>query len=161
MLNKIRAFFAEEWDRRGDGAVRHPIDELQLAAATLLVEAARMDDAIDEGERRRIVDLVRRRFGLSAEEGEALLSEAMRETDGPLPWHRITATIKDRFSHEDRIELIEMLWEVVYADGELHHLESNMMRRIGGLLYVSDQDRGAARLRVLDRLGLSDPSTGA
>jgi uncharacterized tellurite resistance protein B-like protein len=47
--------------------------------------------------------------------------------------------------------MIEMLWEVVYADGELHSYEANLMRRLGGLLYVSERDRGAARKRVLAR----------
>jgi uncharacterized tellurite resistance protein B-like protein len=57
--------------------------------------------------------------------------------------------------------MIEMLWEVVYADGELHDLEASLLRRVGGLLYVSDRDRGAARMRVLNRLGIADPTTEA
>jgi len=66
--------------------------------------------------------------------------------------HRYTKTIKDRFSEAERVELIELLWEVVYADGELHAHESNLLRRIGGLIYVSDRDRGDARKRVMQRL---------
>ena len=51
-----------------------------------------------------------------------------------------------------RDKLIELLWEVVYSDGSLHAYESNLLRRIGGLIYVSDRDRGDARKRVLQRL---------
>jgi uncharacterized tellurite resistance protein B-like protein len=47
-----------------------------------------------------------------------------------------------------------MLWEVAYADGRLHHMESSLIRRVAGLLYVPDQDSGAARRRVRERLGL-------
>jgi uncharacterized tellurite resistance protein B-like protein len=50
--------------------------------------------------------------------------------------------------------MIEMLWEVVYADGRLDDYEANLMRRIAGLIYVSDGESGSARKRVLDRLGL-------
>ncbi len=50
------------------------------------------------------------------------------------------------------LELMEMLWEVAYADGELHHLEANLMRRLAGLLQVPDRDSGAARKRALKRL---------
>ena len=63
--------------------------------------------------------------------------------------------VKAAFSQEERIELMEMLWEVVYADGELHHYEANLMRRLAGLLQVSDRDAGSARKRARKRLGLS------
>ena len=65
---------------------------------------------------------------------------------------QFTRKIKDSFSESERIELIEMLWEIIYSDGILHEFELNLMRRVGGLLYVSDQDRGKARKRVLARL---------
>ena len=61
----------------------------------------------------------------------------------------------DFFEPEERIALIEMLWEVAYADGELHDYEASLIRRITGLLYVSDRDSGEARKRVRARLGLS------
>ena len=64
---------------------------------------------------------------------------------------RFTRTVKDRFSYQERVDLIEMLWEVVYADGVSDAFENQLMRRIGGLIYVSDRDRGEARLRVLAR----------
>ena len=63
-----------------------------------------------------------------------------------------TRVIKQGFDFDERIRMIEMLWEVVYADGLLHDYEANLMRRIGGLVYVTDQERGAARKRVLARL---------
>ncbi len=59
------------------------------------------------------------------------------------------------FSDAERIELIEMLWEVAYADGVVHDYEHNLLRRIAGLIYVTDRDRGLARNRVLARLGLA------
>lgn len=59
--------------------------------------------------------------------------------------------IKDRFDEKERIRLVEMLWEVVYADGQAHDYEANLLRRIAGLIYVADRDSGAARKRVLAR----------
>ena len=66
-----------------------------------------------------------------------------------------TRIIKDRFSYEERVEFMEMLWQVSYADGELHDYESNLMRRIAGLLYVEDRDSGDARKRAIRRLSES------
>jgi uncharacterized tellurite resistance protein B-like protein len=156
MINRIKSFFR---DPKGAGggpsapvAGRRKIDELHLAAAALLVEAACHDRHFEEAERLTIERLVQTRFELSVEEAATLIEVAEREVDGAVQLLHFTRAIKDRFSHEERVEMVEMLWEVVYADGVLHDYEANLMRRIGGLLYVTDQERGAARKRVLARL---------
>ena len=124
----------------------------QLAAAALLVEAATMDDSFDATERATILQLLSGRFGLSAEEGEELLADAEAEVDRANQLYAFTKPIKDAFGHEERVEVVEMLWEVAYADGELHDYEASLIRRVTGLLHVSDRDSGAARKRALDRL---------
>jgi len=160
MLARLKALLMDSDDDM-PRAGRRSRDEVQLAAATLLVEAARMDDTIGPEERTRIRSLLEQRFSLTDQESRDLLADAETETEGPAQWHRFTSTLKDRFSEEERIQMIEMLWEVVYADGELHDLEASLLRRVGGLLYVSDRDRGAARMRVLERLGIADPTIEA
>lgn len=131
---------------------------LELAAAVLMVEAARMDETVDPAEQARILALVQDRYHLSQADAAALVEQALSVTEGAAPWQTYTAILKDRLSYEERVQLIEMLWEVVYADGILHDLESSLLRRVAGLLYVSDHDRGAARLRVMEKLGLGqDP----
>ena len=133
----------------------HSFEERQLAAAALLVEAASMDSDFGAGERAKIADLLRGRFALSAEEAEDLLVEAERASGESVEWQGFTSAVKDGFAPEERVQVIEMLWEVVYADGELHDYEASLLRRITGLLYVSDRESGEARKRVLARLGLA------
>ena len=151
MLNRIRALFQE----KDPGDDRH---RLEAAAAALLVEAARTDDTISAAERDRILDVTRRHFHLSEEEAQDLLSAAVFDTEGASPYYRYVTVINDHCPPDKRLWIIEMLWEVAYADGELNDLEANLLRRIGGLLHVPDVDRGAARKRVLERLGLPDDS---
>lgn len=124
----------------------------QLAAAALLVEAASMDDSFNTAERSTILDLLTARFGLEAEEAAELLSEAEAEVAESNQLYAFTKTVKDAFDHEQRIEVLEMLWEVAYTDGELHDYEANLIRRVTGLLHLSDRESGAARKRVLERL---------
>ena len=69
---------------------------------------------------------------------------------------RFTRTIKDGMDAAGREQLMEWLWDVIYADGNEHDLEANLMRRIAGLIYVEDAISGAARKRVRRRLGLED-----
>jgi uncharacterized tellurite resistance protein B-like protein len=132
----------------------HSFEERQLAAAALMVEAATMDSAFDAAERARVGELIRERFALGADEAADLIAEAERAVAASVQWHGFTSAIKDGFDHAERVELIEMLWEVAYADGQLHDYEASLLRRIAGLLYVSDRESGEARKRVLARLGL-------
>jgi uncharacterized tellurite resistance protein B-like protein len=132
------------------------IDRLQLAAAALLVEAAQMDDEFGPEERAKIAELVEQRFGLSAEESAALLQAASEKVEQSVEIFGFTREIKNAFSPEERVEMMEMLWEVAYADGEVHNLEAHLMRRLAGLLHVSDRDSGEARKRVGARHGLTD-----
>jgi uncharacterized tellurite resistance protein B-like protein len=126
-------------------------DEQQLAAAALLVEVATIDANFDDQERQRIIDFVRSRFSLSDAEATALLEAAQSEVDGAIQLYAFTSAIKNGFSYEERVALMESLWEVVFADGKADPFEDQLMRRIGGLICVTDRDRGLARKRVTTR----------
>jgi uncharacterized tellurite resistance protein B-like protein len=130
-------------------------EDRQLAAAALMVEAARLDDRFEVKERERILGLLENRFNMSAGDAEALLAEAERESERSVEWQGFTRQLRDGFDYEERVALVEMLWEVAYADGELHDYEASLLRRVTGLLYVSDRDSGEARKRVQGRLGVS------
>ncbi|WP_448190594.1 tellurite resistance TerB family protein [Azospirillum sp. sgz301742] len=153
MLDRIKAMF-DAWEQRPPGPEHR--DPLHLAAAVLLVEAARMDDRIAPEERARIGTLVRERFGLSAGEATDLLMMAESQARGVSPLFNHVSVVVERCPPDRRLWLIEMLWEVVYADGTLTALESNLLRRCGGLLHIPDVEVGAARKRVLHRMGLPE-----
>jgi uncharacterized tellurite resistance protein B-like protein len=152
MLDRLRRLLAGRAPEAQPTA--HSFEERQLAAAALMVEAATMDSAFDAAERARIGELIRERFALGVDEAADLIAEAERAVAASVQWHGFTSAIKDGYDHAERVELIEMLWEVAYADGQLHDYEASLLRRIAGLLYVSGRDSGEARKRVLARLGL-------
>lgn len=127
-------------------------DDFQIAVAVLLVEAARMDDHFDTAERKLIERLLSARFDLTPEKTKALISQAETVALRSSQLHPFTRIAVERMSPNQRIRLIEMLWEVVYADGVLDPEEDVLIRRIAGLVYVSDADRVAARQRVLEWL---------
>lgn len=150
MLGLLKSLLADEPDAATRAA------ELHLAVAALMVEAATLDGSFDESERRRLLDLLARRFELGADQAEALLAEALVAQGRAAGLEGMTRTIKNALDHDQRVEVLEMLWEVVYADGRLHDYEANLLRRLAGLVYVSDQEAGAARKRVVARMGLED-----
>jgi len=112
-----------------------------------------MDDTFDARERAKVLDLVTQRFDLSREEALGLLVAAEEQVARSSQLHGFTRVVNKAFDQVERIELLEMLWEVTYADGELHDYEASLMRRLTGLLHVSDQESAAARNRALARLG--------
>ena len=152
MINRIKKLF----DRidSGDDVQPDGAELNAMAAAVLMVEAARLDGDFNVSERQSIHSIVTRHFRLDEEEADELISEAEAVHDDTNHLIKFTRAIKNSYSPQQRIANIEMLWEVVYADGVLHDYEANLLRRIGGLIYVSDHDRGAARKRVLNRLGI-------
>jgi uncharacterized tellurite resistance protein B-like protein len=151
MLDRLRRLLTGR--PRATRPAAHSFEERQLAAAALMVEAATMDDTFDATERVRIGQLIQERFGLSADEAADLVAEAEQAAAASVQWQGFTSAIKDGFEHAERVQLIEMLWEVAYADGRLHDYEASLLRRIAGLLYVGDRESGEARKRVLARLG--------
>ncbi|HKT16766.1 MAG TPA: TerB family tellurite resistance protein [Stellaceae bacterium] len=143
------------WLKEGGQDLSRGKDELQLAVAALLLEAAVVvDGRFDEAERNAILGIVERRFGLAAADAEALLAAAKERVESSAQLFRFTSTINERLARERRIEVIEMLWQVAYADGVLDPLEDSLLRRVAGLIDVSDRDRGDAKRRVLRGLGL-------
>jgi uncharacterized tellurite resistance protein B-like protein len=154
MIEHIKALLSGSGGRHPADATRARFADMQVAAAALLVEAAQMDANFDAAERTKILDLVRTRFELTEAEAQNLVELAAERVADSSQLYSFTRVVKDSFDQEARVALMEMLWEVVYADGALHDLEANLMRRIAGLIYVSDRDSGAARKRALNRLGL-------
>lgn len=151
MLERIRSLFADPAPARD----RRELDR-NLAAAALLVEAALLDGHFADKERATIVAILQRNFTLAAPDAEALVVEGEKAQAEANHLVRFTRALKDAYEPDERTAMLEMLWEVAYADGVLHHYEANLLRRVSGLLYVSDREAGAARKRVLARLGLDD-----
>lgn len=128
-------------------------DPAHLACAALLVRAAWLDGQLAESEQQALERTLAGRFALDSAEVRNVLGEAEDDLDDSVDLYRYTRVLRDSFDERERIELLEMLWEVVYADGTLHAYEAQLMRRLAGLMYVDDRDSGAARKRALARLG--------
>jgi uncharacterized tellurite resistance protein B-like protein len=129
--------------------------DLRLSVAVHLLEAARQDDVFAPSERVAIETLLTQRFDLSAEECRSLMAAAEAKAGQMTELHGTTSDIAAGMSPDERVQLVEMLWEVAYADGVLDPEEDLLIRRIAGLIYVSDRDRVLARQRVMQRKNIS------
>lgn len=146
MIEKLKALLRKGGGPKGK--IDTGEDALRLATAALLAETAMTDGCFDEDERHVVLSILERHFDLSAAEAEELMEAGREKIEASNELYGFTRTIKDHFSHEQRITMIEMLWEVAYADGHVHYFESNLVRRVAGLIYVTDRESGEARKRV-------------
>ena len=124
-----------------------------FALAVLLIEVARSDDRVDDREESVIERALARRFGLDRNEVAHLIKAANEGAIQATDLFHFTQVVVSNFSDQERIGVIEMLWEVAYADGVLTGDEDTLIRRVAGLIDVSDWDRGDAKLRVRERRG--------
>lgn len=133
-------------------AAPHPApltaDDAELALAALLVRLARADDSYDEAEHIRIERVLTARRGLGHAEARALRERAEGlEAEAP-DTVRFTRALKDKIAYEDRIGVIEALWEVALADDARSAEEDALIRLAAQLLGVNDRDSALARQRV-------------
>ncbi len=126
-------------------------EDEKLAAAALMVEVASHDGEISRVEREHIMRLLQDKMGLNEAEALELFVDALATQDDSNHILGFTRKIKDHFDEAGREKIIELLWEVVFADGEEDAYESNLLRRVAGLLYVSDKTSGMIRKKVIAR----------
>jgi len=151
MIDRLIALFGGGESGPAEKADKCSERELRLAAAGLLAYTESLDGEVHEDETQTIRKLLQEHFDLNTDEVEELLEEGRKEAAESTQLFAFTRVINDNLGPEERIKIVEMLWEVVYADGEVHHYESNLIRRVAGLLHVSDRESGAARKRVTQR----------
>jgi uncharacterized tellurite resistance protein B-like protein len=118
---------------------------LRVATAVLLVEVTRADFIVEPAERLRLRQLLEQQFGLSAEELDALLEQAETDADRLVSIQHITRLMNQHYDHAMKRRVIEMMWHMVYADGEKDHYEEHLMRQVADLLYISHSEFIQAR----------------
>jgi len=149
MLLAIKQFFEQhiETTRSNTDATRKE-HGLQLATAALLFEMMRMDDKIDEQEKTLLTELIGQKFTLSSEETEELIQLAEQEAAQAVDYHSFTSLINTHYSAEEKIEIVEHLWQVAYADGHINKYEDHLVRKVAELIYVPHSAFIAAKHRA-------------
>jgi uncharacterized tellurite resistance protein B-like protein len=135
-----------------DGSATGERNDAAFALAALLIETARSDDHFEDREQGIIERALARRFGLSPGEASRLLAAAEQGAIQATDLFHFTRVVVENFSEDERVGVIEMLWDVAYSDGTLTGDEDALIRRVAGLIYVSDRDRGEAKLGARARL---------
>lgn len=122
--------------------------DYRLAAAALLVHAAAIDGAIPQVARDKLHALIKQRFELDDARTEELLVEATEVERQSIDLYQFTARLNRSLDEKGRARVVEMLWQIVYADGVVTEFEDNLVWRAADLLHISQSERIALRRRV-------------
>ena len=148
MLANIRKFLD---NHLGPGdATASDKHSIEVATAALLVEIVRMDGETQPAEREAVLRAVRGKFHLTSEEAQTLIDLAEQEAREATDYYQFTSIINRRFSQPQKIRVVELLWEVAYADQEANPYEEHLIRKLADLLYVDHRDYITAKLSARD-----------
>lgn len=148
MLRALKDFFDQHVGGATADAPSATRHALEVAAAALLVEIARIDGTMQPSERAAVLRAIHEKFALTDTEAENLLASAEREVKQAEGYYPFTSLINQNFSQEQKEFLIELMWRAAYADSELSAHELHLMRKVAGLLYVSDNAYILAKMRA-------------
>ncbi len=147
MLKSIQSFFSQYLEL--DSAVdTYSPEQVQLATAALLVEVMLQDEQMLISEQEKVLCLLKDFFALSDERSRELYSLAESEVNNATDYYQFTKLIAVHFSQPEKIQVIELLWRVAFADNHLDAYEEHMIRRIADLIYVSHEDFIKMKLKV-------------
>ncbi|MFL2520329.1 MAG: TerB family tellurite resistance protein [Alphaproteobacteria bacterium] len=146
MINLLKNFFEnKEIDKNSKES------NLELLCG-LMIEAANSDGDIGTEEIQKIRETLTNTFKENPEEVDSVLEQSIQNSNNSKSLYYYSSKINKNYSDEKKIKLIEILWEIVLADGQLHDYESSIIRRLSGLLYISDINSGNARKRALSKI---------
>src|ERR1041384_918466 len=147
MLDSLRNFLSDL-----TGGEKHPArfagNDYRLAAAALLIHASTIDGTMTDVERQRLRDVLKARFGLDDTATDALIDAGTRADNEAVDLYHFTSLINRSLDEAGRLGIVEMMWQMVFADGRVNEFEDNLMWRAADLLGVSPRDRIALRHRV-------------
>jgi uncharacterized tellurite resistance protein B-like protein len=118
---------------------------LRVATAVLLIEIARADFIVEPAERTHLRQLLQRQFQLDNDELDAVLEEAESDADRLVSIQHVTRLLNEHYDHAMKRRVLEMMWQLVYADGDKSHYEEHLIRQVADLLYLSQEEFIRAR----------------
>lgn len=127
-------------------------EQLRVATCVILLEVARSDDEFSDGEREKIVGVLTSRYALSKEDAHELIETATRARDESYDLFQFTSRINESCSINEKLEIIEEIWHVVYADHSLDGHEDYVMHKLRKLFNLTHGQLIDAKVRVLDTM---------
>ena len=149
MLDIIKRFFdkvtpEDHKDPKADAG-----HDVQVATCALFLEMARIDESFTKEETDAILSILKEKYGLSESHIDALIASADAELKSSIDYWQFAKKINENYTTEEKIEIIENLWRIVYVDGKMDKYEHHLIGKLSNLLRLSHNQLIEAKLKVL------------
>ncbi len=153
MLASLKKIFAKVSADDTEEAQRDSEHDIRVATCALLVEIARIDETFTEQELDLVLSILRDKYDLSGETADALIAEAEAELKQSVDLWQFANLINANYTNDEKIEIVETLWQIVYVDGKMDQYEHYLMNKLKNLLRLSHNQLIDAKLKVLHGTG--------
>ena len=150
MLDVVKRFLSKVTEDESKTIEEERNHDTRVATCALFVEMARIDETFTQAEMDAILSILKEKYGLSREHADALIAEADKALDESVDLWQFARLINENYSNEEKIEIIETLWKIVYVDGKMDKYEHYLMNKLATLLRLSHEQLIDAKLKVLD-----------
>jgi len=148
MLESIKKFFTEEMDTSDHESHVSSERSVTIACCALLLEMAHADSQFSQSERDKIISILQTNFNMAQRDANELLNLSEHERKESLDLWQFTNLINQNYSHDAKVKVAEILWQVIYTDGKVDKHEEYLMRKLTFLLDIDHQDMIAAKFRA-------------
>ncbi|MEE4263654.1 MAG: TerB family tellurite resistance protein [Desulfobacteraceae bacterium] len=149
MINSLKRFFNQSAVGSAKKPGRDPEHDVRVATCALFLEMARIDEKFTAEEMDTVLSIMKEKYGLSGEHADALVAEADRELEDSVDLWQFARLINENYSIDEKMEIIETLWQMVYVDGKMDEYEHYLMGKLKNLLRLSQDQLIDAKLKVL------------
>jgi uncharacterized tellurite resistance protein B-like protein len=149
MLDILKGFFSKSTEDSTRTTVQKTDHDIRVATCALFVEIARIDEKFTQEEMETIISILKEKYNLSQEHADALIAEAEKELKESVDLWQFARLINENYSNEEKVKIIETLWQIVYVDGKMDEYEHYLMNKLKNLLRVSHGQLIDAKLKVL------------
>jgi uncharacterized tellurite resistance protein B-like protein len=149
MIDLIKKFFDKKPVDGRRGKNREGLHDVRVAACALFLEMANIDGEFSEQEKENIVAILKRDYGLAGEHADALLEAAHEELKGSIDLWRFARLVNQNYSQEEKISIIEILWQIIYTDGRLDKHEDYLVHKIAKLLRLTHKQLIDSKLKII------------
>ena len=149
MLDIIKRFFGTITADNPSDADPNTAHDVRVAACALFMEMGRIDETFTEAETEAILSILKEKYSLSQEHADALMIRADEELEKSVDLWQFARLINENYSIQEKIDVIEFLWRIVYVDGKMDKYENYLMHKLSKLLRLSHNQLIEAKQKVL------------
>jgi len=149
MIDIVKRFFEAASTDDPNTADRGNKHDIRVATCALFVEIAKIDEEFSKEELKAILSILKKRYGLEEDHAEALIAAADEELEQSVDLWRFAELINKNYSNDEKIKILETLWQIVYVDNKMDEHENYIMHKVGNILRLSHRDLIDAKLKVL------------